>query len=121
MSRLSSSQTDFAEVEASLRRIAEMVGNCIGSELALRTYRIIGMTSGWTRWRAFIAEPGADFVSVTHFSWVPTSYSREDALLKLFRHYFDFFEVDSVEELELKLAVLGGKTVEDMLGIKERS
>ena len=120
MSRLSLSQTDFAEVEASLRRIAEMVGNCIGRELALRTYRIIGMTSGLTRWRAFIAEPGADFVSVTHFSWVPTSYSREDALLKLFRHYLDFFEVDSVEELELKLAIFSRKTLEDMLGIKER-
>ena len=121
MSRLSLSQTDFAEVEASLRRIAEMVGNCIGRELALRTYRIIGMTSGWTRWRAFIAEPGVEFVSAKQFSWISTSYSREDALLKLFRHYLDFFEVDSVEELELKLAVLGGKTVEDMLGIKERS
>lgn len=121
MSRLSSSQTDFAEVETSLRRIAEMVGNCIGRKLALRTYRIIGMMSGWTRWRAFIAESGVDFVSVKHFSFVPTSYSREDALLKLFNHYLGFFEVDSVEELELKLAILGGKTVEGMLGIKERS
>ena len=121
MSRPSSSQTDFAEVEMSLRRIAEMVGNCIGRKLMLRTYSFIGVTSGLTCWRAFIAEPGADFVSVKHFSWVPTSYSREDALLKLFRHYLDFFEVDSVEELELKLAILGGKTVEGMLGIKERS
>lgn len=120
MNRLSSSQTDFAEVEASLRRIAEMVGNCIGRKFALRTCRIIGLTSGLTRWRAFIAEPGADFVSVTHFSWVPTSYSREDALLKLFSYYLGFFEVDSIEELELKLAVLGRKTVEGMLGIKER-
>ena len=120
MSRLSLSQADLAEVETSLRRIAEIVGNCIGRELTLCTYRIIGVTSGWTRWRVFIAEPGADFVSVTHFSWVPTSYSREDVLLKLFRHYLDFFEVDSLEELELKLAVLGGKTVEGMLGIKER-
>ena len=120
MSRLLSSQADFAEVEASLRRIAEIVGNCVGRELVLRTYRIIGLTSGLTRWCAFIAEPGADFVLVTHFSWVPTSYSCEDALLKLFSHYLGFFEVDSVEELELKLAVLGGKTVEGMLGIKER-
>ena len=31
------------------------------------------------------------------------------------------FKVDSLEELELKLAVLGGKTVEGMLGIKDRS
>ena len=121
MSRPSSSQTDFAEVETSLRRIAEMVGNCIERKLTLCTYRIIGLTSGLTRWCAFIAEPGTDFVSVTHFSWVPTSYSREDALLKLFSHYLGFFEVDSVEELELKLAILGGKTVEGMLGIKERS
>ena len=121
MNRQSSSQTDFAEVETSLRRIAEMVGNCIGRKLILRTYSFLGVTSGLTCWRAFIAEPGADFVSVKHFSFVPTSYSREDALLKLFRHYLDFFEVDFVEELELKLAILGGKTVENMLGIKECS
>lgn len=117
MSRLSSSQTDFAEVETSLRRIAKMVGNCIGRKFALRTCRIIGLTSGWMCWRAFIAEPGAGFVSVKHFSWIPKSYSREGALLKLFSHYLSFFEVNSVEELELKLAILGRKTVEGMLGL----
>ena len=63
MSRLSLSQTDFAEVETSLSRIAEMVGNCIGHKLMLRTYSFIGVTSGLTCWRAFIAEPGVEFVS----------------------------------------------------------
>lgn len=120
MSQLSSSQADLAEVETSLRRIAEIVGNCIGRELALRIYSFIGASPDLTCWRAFIAEPGAGFVSVKHFSWIPTSYSREGALLKLFSHCLDFFEVDSLEELELKLAVLGGKTVEGILGIKER-
>ena len=74
-----------------------------------------------TCWHAFIAEPGDVFVSVKQFSWVPAASSREDAVLRLFRHCLDFFEVDSVEELELKLAVLGRKAVEGMLGIKERS
>ena len=41
MSRPSSSQTDFAEVEMSLRRIAEMVGNCIGRKFAVRTYSFL--------------------------------------------------------------------------------
>ena len=117
MSRLSSSQADLAEVETSLRRIAEMVGNCIGRKLMLRIYSFIEATSGWMCWRAFIAEPGTGFVSVKHFSWIPMSYSREGALLKLFSHYLSFFEVNSVEELELKLAILGRKTVEGMLGL----
>ena len=120
MSRLSSSQTDFAEAETSLRRIAEMVGNCIGREFALRTYSFIGASSGLTCWRAFIAEPGVEFVSAKQFSWVPAASSREDAVLRLFRHCLDLFEVDSIEELELKLAVFSRKTVEGMLGIKER-
>lgn len=120
MSRLSSSRIDFAEAETSLRRIAEMVGNCIGRKLALRTYSFIGASSGLTCWRAFIAEPGIEFVSVKQFSWVPAASSREDAVLRLFSHCLDFFDVDSVEELELKLAIFSRKTVEGMLGIKDR-
>lgn len=117
MSRLSSSQTDFAEAEISLRRIAEIVGNCIGRKFALRTYSFIGASSGLTCWRAFIAEPGVEFVSAKQFSWVPAAFSRENAVLRLFSHCLDFFEVDSVEELELKLVVLGKQTVERKLGI----
>lgn len=119
MSRLSSSQTDFAEAEISLRRIAEMVGNRIGRKLVLRTYSFIGAYSGLTCWRAFIAEPGVEFVTAKQFSWVPAASSREDAVLRLFRHCLDFFEVDSIEELELKLTVLGQHVIKDMLGIKE--
>lgn len=120
MSRLSSSQADLADAETSLRRIAEIVGNCIGRELALRIYSFIGASSDLTCWRALIAEPSVEFVSAKQFSWVPAAFSREDAILRLFSHCLNFFEVDSLEELELKLAVLGGKTVEGMLGIKER-
>jgi hypothetical protein len=120
MSRLSSSQIDFAEAETSLRRIAELVGNCIGHKFTLHTYSFIGASSGLTCWRAFIAEPGVEFVSAKQFPWVPAASSREDAVLRLFSHCLDFFEVDSLEELELKLAVFSRKTVESMLGIKER-
>ena len=120
MSRLSSSQADFAEVETSLRRIAEIVGNCIGRELVLRIYSFIGASSDLTCWRAFIAEPSVEFVSAKQFSWVPAVFSREDAILRLFSHCLNFFEVDSLEELELKLAVFSRKTLEGMLGIKER-
>ena len=121
MSRLSSSQTDFAEAEMLLRRIAEMVGNCIGRELVLRIYSFIGASSGLTCWRAFIAEPEIDFVTAENFSWIPAAGSRQDAVLRLFNQCFNFFEVDSIEELELKLTVLGQHAVKDMLGIKERS
>lgn len=121
MSRLSSSQVDFAEAETLLRRIAEMVGNCVGRELALRTYSFIGASSGLTCWRAFIAEPGVDFVTAEQFSWVPAASSREEAVSRLFRHCLDFFEVDSIEELELKLTVLGQHAIKDRLGIKEYS
>ena len=96
-----------------------MVGNCIGRKLALRTYSFIGASSGLTCWRAFIAESGVEFVSAKQFSWVPAASSREDAVLRLFSHCLDFFEVDSVEELELKLAIFSRKTVEGMLGIKD--
>ena len=120
MSLLSSSQADLAEVETSLRCIAEIVGNCVGRELMLHTYSFIGASSGSTRWRAFIAEPGVEFVSAKQFSWVPAVFSREDAILRLFSHCLNFFEVDSLEELELKLAVFSRKTLEGMLGIKER-
>lgn len=120
MSRLSSSQTDFAEAETLLRRIAEMVGNCVGRELALHTCSFIVASSGLMCWRAFIAEPGVDFVTVEQFSWVPAASSREEAVSRLFRHCLDFFEVDSIEELELKLTVLGQHAIKDMLGIKER-
>ena len=120
MSRLSSSQADLAEAETSLRRIAEIVGNCIGRELVLRIYSFIGASSDLTCWRAFIAEPSVEFVSAKQFSWVPAVFSREDAILRLFSHCLNFFEVDSLEELELKLAVFSRKMLEGMLGIKER-
>ena len=74
MSRLSSSQTDFAEAEMSLRRIAEVVGNCIGRKFVLRTYSFIGASFGLTCWRAFIAEQGVEFISAKQFSWVPAEY-----------------------------------------------
>lgn len=118
MSRLSSSQVDSAEAEASLRRIAELVGNCIGRKLVLHTYSFIGASSGLTCWRAFIAEPGVEFVSVKQFSWIPAASTREYAVLRLFSRCIDFFEVDSVEELELKLAVLGRRAVENALGLR---
>lgn len=118
MSRQSSSQVDSAEAEASLRRIAELVGNCIGRELTLHTYSFIGASSSLTCWRAFIAEPGVEFVSVKQFSWIPAASTREYAVLRLFSRCVDFFEVDSVEELELKLAVLGRRAVENALGLR---
>lgn len=121
MSQPSSSQTDFAEAETSLRRIAELVGNCIGRKFTLHTYSFIGALSGLTCWRAFIGEPEADFVTVKNFSWIPAAGSRQDAVLRLFNQCFNFFEVDSIEELELKLTVLGQHAVKDMLGIKEHA
>lgn len=39
--------------------------------------------------------------------------------MRLLNHCFSFFKVDSTEELELKLAVLGRHTVMNMLGVKE--
>ena len=86
----------------------------------LRIYSFIGASSDLTCWRAFIAEPSVEFVSAKQFSWVSAVFSREDAILRLFSHCLNFFEVDSLEELELKLAVFSRKTLECMLGIKER-
>lgn len=62
-----------------------------------------------------------DFVAADHFSWVPAASSRHGAMTRLLGHCFGFFKVDSVEELDLKLAVLGRRAVMNMLGIKERA
>lgn len=115
-----SSKSDPVSAEDALRHIASSVGAFIGRKLALRTYDFVS-ASGLHCWRAFIAEPGMDFVAANHFSWVPGASSRHDAAARLLGHCFSFFKVDSVEELDLKLAVLGRRAVMNMLGLKERA
>lgn len=123
MSRFSSLPDELVLTEDSLRRIAVAVGNCISRDLVLNCYSFIGASSGLECWRAFIAEPGAlgGFITPDHFSWVPAASSREAALTRLLGHCLDFFGVDSVEECELKIAVLGKSAVENLLGISGKS